>query len=246
MVCLSQRFGLSRRQAYRYLQEARVTDQPLAPVEVQVSITIKIQGTLAEALRAHSRSSGEWIGEIVAGPATRLPGNGSSRLNAAHALGRSRRLRFRSPARRQAPIRRRASGARPGARDPAPIRPHLNALRAIEAPVGVHPAAHRRINQAGHFLQRLVVSGGRQPPRTNGASHLPGSLIADVRQKADEVAPLAALGPPVLKGVAAEWSDERRPTWPRRFLWYGPQSEWKRHSRSKNGMFERMSAIQSN
>ena len=63
---LSQRFGLSQRQAYRYIQDARAMDQPVEPAEAVIPITIKIPGTLAEALRAHSRSSGDSIGEIVA------------------------------------------------------------------------------------------------------------------------------------------------------------------------------------
>ncbi len=66
VLCLSQRFGLSRRQAYRYLQEACAMSQPVEPAEAVIPITIKIPGTLAEALRAHSRSSGDSIGEIVA------------------------------------------------------------------------------------------------------------------------------------------------------------------------------------
>lgn len=40
--------------------------QPIEPAEALIPITIKIPGTLAEALRAHSRSSGDSIGEIVA------------------------------------------------------------------------------------------------------------------------------------------------------------------------------------
>ena len=63
---LSQRFKLSQRQAYRYLQDARAMSQQIEPAEALIPITIKIPGTLAEALRAHSRSSGDSIGEIVA------------------------------------------------------------------------------------------------------------------------------------------------------------------------------------
>ena len=63
---LSQRFGLSQRQAYRYVQDARAMDRPAEPAEALIPITIKIPGTLAAALRAHSRSSGDSIGEIVA------------------------------------------------------------------------------------------------------------------------------------------------------------------------------------
>ena len=63
---LSRRFGLSQRQAYRYLQDARAMSQPIEPAETLIPITIKIPDTLVEALRAHSRSSGDSIGEIVA------------------------------------------------------------------------------------------------------------------------------------------------------------------------------------
>ena len=72
MLRLSQRFGLSQRQAYRYLQDARAMSQPVEPAEALTPITVKIPGTLAEALRAHSRSSGDSIGEIVARALRRL------------------------------------------------------------------------------------------------------------------------------------------------------------------------------
>jgi hypothetical protein len=63
---LSQRFGLSQRQAYRYVQDARAMTRQAEPAEALIPITIKIPGTLAEALRVRSRSSGHAIGEIVA------------------------------------------------------------------------------------------------------------------------------------------------------------------------------------
>ena len=63
---LSQRFGLSQRQAYRYVQDARSMTREAEPAEALTPITIKIPGTLAEALRVHARSSGLSIGEIVA------------------------------------------------------------------------------------------------------------------------------------------------------------------------------------
>lgn len=63
---LVQRFGLSQRQAYRYVQDARAMTRQAEPAEALIPITIKIPGTLAETLRAQSRSSGLSIGEIVA------------------------------------------------------------------------------------------------------------------------------------------------------------------------------------
>lgn len=66
VVRLSQRFGVSQRQSYRYVQQAAAMDRPADPVESRIPITIKIPGALAQALRTHARSSGQAIGDIVA------------------------------------------------------------------------------------------------------------------------------------------------------------------------------------
>ena len=63
---LSLRFGLSSRQSHRYVQDARVMDQPAAPAETLIPITIKIPATVAQTLRAHAKTSGLSIGETVA------------------------------------------------------------------------------------------------------------------------------------------------------------------------------------
>jgi antitoxin component of RelBE/YafQ-DinJ toxin-antitoxin module len=62
-VC--ERYGLSRRQAYRYLLEARDLKAPAAPVEATIPITIKVPAQTVQTLRAYSRSSGMTMGEIV-------------------------------------------------------------------------------------------------------------------------------------------------------------------------------------
>ena len=62
---LSQRFRLSQRQSYRYVQDARAMNQPSEPGEALTPVTIKIPGTLAATLRAHARTSGRSIAEIV-------------------------------------------------------------------------------------------------------------------------------------------------------------------------------------
>ena len=62
---LSERFGLSRRQSYRYVQRARAMSQPAQSLEALIPITIKVPGTVAARLRAHAKSSGHSIGEIV-------------------------------------------------------------------------------------------------------------------------------------------------------------------------------------
>ena len=66
VALLSQRFGVSQRQSYRYVQQAVAMDRPAEPVESRIPITIKIPGALAQALRTHARSSGQAIGDIVA------------------------------------------------------------------------------------------------------------------------------------------------------------------------------------
>lgn len=63
---LSHRFGLSARQAGRYVRDARIMARPAEAVEASVPITIKIPGSLAATLRAQARSRGLSIGETVA------------------------------------------------------------------------------------------------------------------------------------------------------------------------------------
>jgi predicted DNA-binding transcriptional regulator YafY len=63
---LSRDFGLSRRQAYRYLQEAQVIGQPVAVGDASVPITLKIPVGVVRELRAHAAASGLTLGEIVA------------------------------------------------------------------------------------------------------------------------------------------------------------------------------------
>jgi predicted DNA-binding transcriptional regulator YafY len=63
---LTQKFGLSRRQAYRYLQEAQEIDGPVLVVSPSIPITIKMPEDVVIQLRSHAQTSGMTIGEIVA------------------------------------------------------------------------------------------------------------------------------------------------------------------------------------
>jgi predicted DNA-binding transcriptional regulator YafY len=63
---LTQQFGLSRRQAYRYLQEAQAIDAPVLIASPSIPITIKIPADVVKRLRSHAQTSGMTIGEIVA------------------------------------------------------------------------------------------------------------------------------------------------------------------------------------
>ena len=63
---MSRAFGLSQRQAYRYLHAARGLDHPVTAPSASIPITIKIPGDVVEALRTHAKTSGLTMGEIVA------------------------------------------------------------------------------------------------------------------------------------------------------------------------------------
>lgn len=63
---LTETFALSRRQAYRYLQEAQVLTHPVTVVEPTIPITIKVPGEVVGELRAYAHASGLTMGEIVA------------------------------------------------------------------------------------------------------------------------------------------------------------------------------------
>jgi predicted DNA-binding transcriptional regulator YafY len=63
---LTKKFGLSRRQAYRYLQEAQEIEGPVLVVSPSIPITIKMPEDVVIRLRSHAPTSGMTIGEIVA------------------------------------------------------------------------------------------------------------------------------------------------------------------------------------
>ena len=64
-MALSREFGLSRRQAYRYLQLAR-TGRPAPPVaENSITITLKMPESLAGDLRAHASKHDLTTSEVI-------------------------------------------------------------------------------------------------------------------------------------------------------------------------------------
>jgi len=64
-AALSRAFGLSRRQAYRYLEQARAGVPAPSAAECSVAITLKMPENLARDLRAHATESGVTTSEIV-------------------------------------------------------------------------------------------------------------------------------------------------------------------------------------
>jgi hypothetical protein len=64
-VSLSRDFGISRRQAYRYLEEAQAIGHPVAIGEPAVPITLKIPSNVVRDLRVRAAATGLTLGEIV-------------------------------------------------------------------------------------------------------------------------------------------------------------------------------------
>ncbi|HJS21687.1 MAG TPA: hypothetical protein VJ764_03450 [Steroidobacteraceae bacterium] len=62
---LAREFALSRRQAYRYLEQATALNAPVAAVEPTVAVTFKLPVNTVRTLRTHARRSGLTLGEIV-------------------------------------------------------------------------------------------------------------------------------------------------------------------------------------
>ena len=62
---LEHEFALSRRQAYRYLEQAAALTGPVPAVEPTVAITFKLPLSGVRTLRAYARRSGLTLGQIV-------------------------------------------------------------------------------------------------------------------------------------------------------------------------------------
>lgn len=62
---LTEQFGLSSRQAYRYLHEAQAIKRPMPMTSPRVAITIKVPQDIATKLREHAQLTESTIGEVV-------------------------------------------------------------------------------------------------------------------------------------------------------------------------------------
>jgi predicted DNA-binding transcriptional regulator YafY len=62
---LSREFGISPRQAYRYLEHAATLGHPVPVEEASIPITLKLPPSTVRVLRTYANSSGLTLGEIV-------------------------------------------------------------------------------------------------------------------------------------------------------------------------------------
>jgi hypothetical protein len=64
-LSLSRQFSMSRRQAYRYVEEAKLIDRPVSVVEPATAVTFKLAPSLVDAVRARAAAEGTTISEMV-------------------------------------------------------------------------------------------------------------------------------------------------------------------------------------
>lgn len=64
-VSLSRQFATSRRQAYRYVEEARMIGRPMVAAEPTAATTFKLPPSLGDAIRARAAAEGTTISDIV-------------------------------------------------------------------------------------------------------------------------------------------------------------------------------------
>ena len=64
-MMLARDYGLSRRQAYRYLEKAQRMTRPAPAVEPSVAVTFKLPASVIRNLRAYAATSELTLGEIV-------------------------------------------------------------------------------------------------------------------------------------------------------------------------------------
>ena len=64
-MSLSRQFAMSRRQAYRYIDEAQSIGRPVAAAEPTTAVTFKLAPSLVSAIRARAAAEGTTISDMV-------------------------------------------------------------------------------------------------------------------------------------------------------------------------------------
>jgi predicted DNA-binding transcriptional regulator YafY len=64
-LSLSRQFAMSRRQAYRYVEEAQAIGRPVVAAEPTVAVTFKLAPSLVDSIRARAALKGTTISEMV-------------------------------------------------------------------------------------------------------------------------------------------------------------------------------------
>lgn len=62
---MTERYGISKRQAYRYISEANKIGDEIPIPDQKIAFTVKLSQSLIQALREYARKSGKSLSEIV-------------------------------------------------------------------------------------------------------------------------------------------------------------------------------------
>lgn len=62
---LAGKYGISRRQAYRYVHEAEVIGKEVPIPDTKIAFTVKLSKNLIKALRKYAKTTGQSLSEIV-------------------------------------------------------------------------------------------------------------------------------------------------------------------------------------
>jgi predicted DNA-binding transcriptional regulator YafY len=65
VAAMADQYNISRRQAYRYIQEAQRVGTSVPIPEPKIAFTVKLSPNLIQALRDHAKISGSNLSEIV-------------------------------------------------------------------------------------------------------------------------------------------------------------------------------------
>jgi len=58
-------YGISKRQAYRYIQEAKMIRKDVPIPDTKIAFTVKLSQNLIQVLRQHAKDTGKTLSEIV-------------------------------------------------------------------------------------------------------------------------------------------------------------------------------------
>ena len=64
-MSMSRQFAMSRRQAYRYIEEAQLIGRPVPVAEAATAVTFKLPPSLVDAVRARAAAEGTTISDMV-------------------------------------------------------------------------------------------------------------------------------------------------------------------------------------
>jgi hypothetical protein len=62
---LGKQYGLSKRQAYRYVREAELIGKQVPVPDAKIAFTVKLSKNLIKTLRKYAKSTGQSLSEIV-------------------------------------------------------------------------------------------------------------------------------------------------------------------------------------